>query len=171
MCEFPCKQDENHLTTGDALPSSHIPHTWASLSTLSARTLLFLNSLNSSALFTSFLRTRCLVIFLISALFSPKSMVLTPQLAMSSSLSSTQVWCLVAMLCFRCSRLMGSLGRTWVVLPCFQSMLLIHVPTDFLELEYQSFCRCAIGLLYKLCFVVVCTAVLTWHVFLFVFGH
>ena len=61
----------------------------------------------------------------------------------------------VIMLCFLCSRSMGSLGRTWAVLPCSQWLLLVHVSMHFLGLEYWNFWRCAGGLLSIPCFAFV----------------
>ena len=61
------------------------------------------------------------------------------------------------MLCFWCSHSMGSFGHTWAALQCFQWLVLVHFPTNFLELGHQSLCRCASRLHYKLCCAYSCS--------------
>ena len=63
------------------------------------------------------------------------------------------------------SMFIRSSGCTWVLLPCFQLLFLVHVSVSFLELGYWDFCRRASGLLYILCCACVCTATLTWVFF------
>ena len=92
-----------------------------------------------------FLRSWYLVIFLISASFSPKSLILTPQSAMPSSLflylsmisgRNTLFWM------FTLDGIISSYvsGRYFHV---FSDYFWFIFPTNFLELGYQSFCRCA----------------------------
>ena len=102
-------------------------------------------------LLTSFLRSWCLVIFLISASFCPKSLLLTPQLAIPSSIF------LCLSMISGCNALFSMFTLDGISRSClrgtskFSVFAFVQVPTDSLELVYHSFCRWASGLPYKLC--------------------
>ena len=113
-------------------------------------------------LFTSFLRSWYLV-FCISVSLNPKSLVLPHQLAMPSSLFlylSMISGCNALFSMFTLDGIIRSYvsGRYFHV---FSDYFWFMLPQIFWNWDITVLCRCASGLHYKLCCVIVCTAVLT----------